>query len=289
MIWPPTPEPALALADESLLEIPAAFLHERGVIRLHEAAGADIHRLVTQLLDGEYTKPFVIDDGRVKRLHFSLTLVQSEMRICEPAELHLAYTQAMMAFLLLKPQPRHVVIVGLGGGSLTKFCHRHLPRTRITTVELSPDVIAFRNEFALPPDDERHRVVCQDAAEYFATTEEAPDVVLLDGYDDEGIAPSFANASFYENLATSLAPRGLLVCNIAQKTADSKGHLALLSEAFGEVLLMAVPEDGNRIAFAFNDPQLRPDPARMRREARALAERTGLDFAAFAQNLRPPR
>ena len=279
----------MALADETLLEIPAALLHERGFVRLNEAADADPRLLARRILDGEYTKPFVVDDGRVKRLHFSFALVQSEMRKDEPWSLHLAYTRAMMAFLLLKPQPRHVVIVGLGGGSLTKFCHRHLPRTRITTVELNPDVIAFRNEFALPPDDERHRTICQDAAEYFATTEEAPDVVLLDGYDDEGIAPSFANVNFYENLAASLAPRGLLVCNIAQKTADSEGHLALLREVFGEVLLMAVPEDGNRIALAFNDPALRPDPTQVRREARALGERTGLDFAAFAQNLRPAR
>jgi spermidine synthase len=279
----------LALADKTLLEIPAALLHERGFVRLNETADADPRLLARRILDGKYTKPFVVDDGRVKRLHFSFALVQSEMRKDEPWSLHLAYTRAMMAFLLLRPLPRHVVIVGLGGGSLTKFCHRHLPRTRITTVELNPDVIAFRNEFALPPDDERHRIICQDAAEYFATTEEAPDVVLLDGYDDEGIAPSFANANFYENLAASLAPRGLLVCNIAQKTVDSEGHLALLREVFGEVLLMAVPEDGNRIALAFNDPALRPDPTRVKREARALGERTGLDFAAFAQNLRPAR
>lgn len=271
------------------LEMPAALIHERGVVHLLETADADPAWIAKQILAGEYTRPFVVDDGRVKRLHFSFALVQSEMRKDEPWSLHLAYTRAMMAFLLLKPQPRHVVIVGLGGGSMTKFCHRQLPRTRITTAELNPDVIAFRDDFALPPDDDRHRIVCIDAAEYFATTEEAPDVVLLDGYDDEGIAPSFANANFYENLAASLAPRGILVCNLAQKSADSESHLALLREEFAEVQILPVPEEGNRIAFAFNDPALRPDPVHMRREARALAERTGLDFAAFAQNLRPAR
>ena len=274
------------MSPDGLLEIPAAFLHEKGVIRLHEEEGTDLYRLAMQLLDGEYPKPFVIDDGKIRRLHFSLALVQSEMLIADPWSLHLAYTREMMAFLLFLPRPRHVVIVGLGGGSLTKFCYRHLPRTRVTTVELSSDVIAFREQFALPFDDERQAIVCADAVEYFATTEEEADVVLLDGYDDNGIVPAFCDERFYAHLHASLSPRGILVCNLALRGEDRDAHLDLLSESFdGRVRVLDVAGDGNRIAFAFNDPNFAPDWTHIRREARALREATGLAFDSFARRL----
>lgn len=276
---------ALPATPNDRLEMPAALIHERGVVRLLEAAGTDPGWVAKQMLAGEYTRAFVVDDGRVKRLHLSLALIQSEMNKNEPWALHLAYTRAMMAFMLLLPRPRQITIVGLGGGSLTKYCHRHLPRSRLTTVELNPDVIAFRDEFEIPVDDERHRIVCADAAEHFATTGESSDVVLLDGYDDTGIAPSFANGHFYRSLAASLSPRGLLVCNLAQKNADSEEHLALLREEFGEVLILPVPEEGNRIAFALREAGPLPDPAALRRTARVLARQIDLPFELFAQRL----
>lgn len=264
-----------------LLEFPAALIDERGVIRLLEAADADISKLVRQLRDGEYPRPFVIDDGKQRRLHFSLALVQSEMQLDDPHTLYLAYTREMMAFLSFRPRPKHLVVVGLGGGSLTKYCHRHLARTRITTLEISADVIALRDQFSVPPDDERLRVLCADAVEYFATSDDRADVVLLDGYDDNGIAPAFCDERFYLNLRGQLRPGGLLVCNLALKGESRNAHLDLLREVFHDrVLLQEVAGDGNHIAYAFSDEPFPPDWGAAEREARALAQRGGLDFSA---------
>ena len=35
-------------------------------------------------------------------------------------------------------------MIGLGGGSLVRFCHRHLPHSRMTVVEINPAVVALR-------------------------------------------------------------------------------------------------------------------------------------------------
>ncbi|WP_374404743.1 spermidine synthase-like protein [Niveibacterium sp.] len=274
------------ITADGLLEFPASFLQERGVVRLLEAADADVHRLIRLLRDGEYPRPFVIDDGKLRRLHFTLALVQSEMDVADPFALHAAYTRKMMAFLLFLPRPKHVVIVGLGGGSLTKFCHRHLARTRVTTVEINEDVIALREQFALPPDDARHAIVCADAVEYFASTEDRADVVLLDGYDENGIVPAFCDERFYLAIRARLKPAGLLVCNLAVKGDESAAHIELLREVFRDrVVVQEVAGDGNRIAFAFNDEGYPPDWAAVEREARTLAQRVDLDFTGFAQQL----
>ncbi|GAA5175205.1 fused MFS/spermidine synthase [Niveibacterium umoris] len=271
---------------DGLLEFPANFLQERGVVRVLEAADTDLHHLIRLLRDGEYPRPFVIDDGKLRRLHFTLALVQSEMEIAEPFALHAAYTRKMMAFLLFQPRPKHLVIIGMGGGSLTKFCHRHLLRSRITTVEISADVIALREQFAVPPDDARLAVLCADAVEYFASTEDRADVVLLDGYDENGIVPAFCDERFYLNIRARLKPAGMLVCNLAVKGEDSAAHIDLLREVFHERLIVQeVAGDGNRIAFAFNDEGYPPDWAAVEREARVLSQKLGLDFGGFTQKL----
>ena len=170
----------MSLPPPGWLSIPASFLQEPGQIWLHEPEGKNRQLLVRQLMDGIYPKPFVMDDGKVRRLHFSLKLCQSEMRIEAPDELAIAYTRAMMGFLLFQPIPKHVVIVGLGGGSLSKYCYRNLARSRVTTVELMEGVIACRDWFLIPPDDERLKIVQADAADYFAGEPDRADAILLD-------------------------------------------------------------------------------------------------------------
>ena len=52
------------------------------------------------------------------------------MSLDEPDALVTAYTRKMMAFLLFNPAPKRIAMVGLGGGSLAKFCYRNLPKPR---------------------------------------------------------------------------------------------------------------------------------------------------------------
>ena len=82
------------------------------------------------------------------------------------------YTPKMMAFLLFNPNPEHIAVIGLGGGSLAKFCYRNLSRSRITVVEISQDFIALREEFCIPKDNERFRVVHDDGARYIEQVDE---------------------------------------------------------------------------------------------------------------------
>jgi spermidine synthase len=58
----------------------------------------------------------------------------------------------MMLVLLFNPAPRSILMIGLGGGSLPKYCHRHLPQCDITVVEINPAVISLREAFQVPPE-----------------------------------------------------------------------------------------------------------------------------------------
>ena len=93
-----------------------------------------------------------VSDARgVRTLHVGGEAIQSAMRLGEPFSLALDYTRCMMGFLLFHPQPRAALMIGLGGGSLAKFFHRYLRKTRVRVVELDPRIVsAARSQFALP-------------------------------------------------------------------------------------------------------------------------------------------
>lgn len=152
-------------------EMPSPFDSDGGRVLMLEPPGACAEALRSQLLDETYAKPYVMDDGERRFLHFNGRLIQSAMRLAEPNDLDLRYTQKMMSFLLFRPRPRRLLLIGLGGGSLVKFCHYRLPATHMTVLENNPDVIALQEAFLVPPDGPNLKVLEADGAAYLEQTE----------------------------------------------------------------------------------------------------------------------
>jgi spermidine synthase len=268
------------------LDLPAGILSEEGIIRVLEPPDSDAERLRNDIIAGRYDKPFILDDGRMRRLYFTLRYVQSAMTLKNPHALDLAYTRKMMAFLLFHPNPKRIMIVGLGGGSLAKFCHKHLPRARITAIEIDPTVIAMSGQFGIVPDD-RLAIVHADAADYLATAQADTDVLLLDGFDRDGIAPSLSAPAFFDAARRRLRPHGLLVANLAGAEKNWQPHLGMLRDAFDDrVILVRVSGDDNYIAFAFTDCNFPPHWALLEKTAQGLQRRHGLDYPEFLRKLK---
>lgn len=220
--------------------------------------------------------PLVVDDGRRRSLQFTPGDIQSEMLLARPDALVLDYTRAMMCFALFAPRPRHIVMVGLGGGSLAKFCYRHFPQARITVLEIRADVIALREVFCLPPDDARLRVLHCDAADYLARAPGDADVLLVDGFDRGGLPPALSSSAFYAACRRALRPGGLLVANIFTYDPDYVSALQRLRVAFDDRLTWFSRIAGNnRILFAVRPAAPAQQPARAQRLLRHLARAEG--------------
>lgn len=224
-------------------------------LRVPEAPGTPAADLRGRLLARTYDKPFIVEDDERRALVFSIDgSVQSEMRLEDPAALVNEYTRKMMAFLLFTPLPRSVVMIGLGGGSLLKFARRHVPGARITAVEIDAAVIALRDQFAIPPDDDRLHVVHADGAAYvrqMVRSGERADVLLVDAYDRRGIARSIASRRFLEDAGSVLARDGVFVINLAAHEPHCEWMLGLVREVFGApVFAVPVGWGGNTVLFA---------------------------------------
>ncbi len=269
--------------SEELLTLGGLTVHEDTLVRVREPAGVAPAALCQQLVAGSYDKPFLVEDGKHRAMCFSIDgSIQSEMRIDDPDALVNEYTLKMMAFLLFCPRPRHVLMIGLGGGSLVKYCHRHLPATHVTAVEIDANVIALRSHFRIPPDGSHLRVVHADGARYVADlvgSGARADVLLVDAYDRHGIAPSVTEPVFLDHARRVLSDRGVFVMNLAAYESDCAAHLRMIESVFGEpVIPVTVGWGGNTVVFAGPALRDRRCLAAAPRRARRVQEKLALSF-----------
>lgn len=199
----------------------------------------------------DFVKPYVYEAQGTKALHFSISEIQSRMQSQRPDALDLRYTQTMMGVLLFNSEPDALAMIGLGGGSLAKFCYRHLPTTRIKVVEINPHVIALRDEFCVPPDDERFKVRRGDGADFVRFAPYQFDLLMVDGFDSEGQPPALCSQRFYDDCYDALQPNGILVANLHAGDPSHTGLIARIRRRFGEeVLVVGDADRSNSIVFA---------------------------------------
>ncbi|MEY3840292.1 MAG: hypothetical protein RIR08_1028, partial [Pseudomonadota bacterium] len=125
------------------------------------------------------------------------------MRIRDPSEIYLEYSQQMMAWLLfLQSKPKmQIAQLGLGTGSLAKFTLEHCPGVINTAVELNPAVIvAARTMFDLPHDHDQLKVVQDDALSFVKNKRHHQqfDVLQVDLYDADAKGPVLSSLEFYK-------------------------------------------------------------------------------------------
>ncbi|GGX04479.1 hypothetical protein GCM10007242_07010 [Pigmentiphaga litoralis] len=224
-------------------------------------------------------------DGQIKTLHLSTPVIQSSMWVLKPDALDLEYTRLMMGFLLFHPAPARIAMIGLGGGSLAKFCYRHLPKSVIEVAEISAEVIALRNEFHIPPDNARLTIREIDGADFVRDVAARPDVLLVDGFDADGVPPQLSSQDFYDDCRAMLAADGILVVNLHQQDPELPVLLRRIRRAFDDAVFDVADDDGaNCIVFARNGPPFRaPDSVVPRRPGQLDRDGWRQLMPAFAQ------
>jgi spermidine synthase len=186
---------------------------------------------------------------------FQSSDIQSEMSSSDPNALMLSYTRTVTGFLLFNSSPKRIAMIGLGGGSIAKWYYYRLSEADITVIEINPKVIALRKVFRIPSDNHRFHVLQGDGADYVAETSDAPEVLIVDGFDNSGQPPQLCSQEFYDDCYRALDANGVLVVNVCGK--DDGLSIARIRRSFHQRVLVVLPEDGtNRIVFAVKRDRL---------------------------------
>jgi spermidine synthase len=196
--------------------------------------------------------------GGVRYLHLGSEWVQGSMRLDSPFDIHLEYVQRMMAWLLFMESSsiaeRHSMQLGLGAGSLSKFCFKKM-KIKTTAIEINPQVIAAcKLWFKVPNDTKLLSVILGDAQEVVAHElwRGQIDALQVDLYDQEAAAPVLDSYDFYLNCKSLLTEDGVMSVNLFGKDSHFEVSLSRIKEAFegGSVWCFKPTKEGNTVVLA---------------------------------------
>jgi len=187
-----------------------------------------------------------------------------------PKRMVFGYTRMMMAALLLVPEPRTVLVAGLGGGTLPTALVELLPDVRIDVVEIDQAVVDAARGYFDFEESERMRVHIRDArvfAKRALRQGRQYDLVLLDAYSGDYIPEHLMTAEFLDEIRRLLAPGGVVAANTFATSRLYDYESVTYQSVFGEFFNFRLKTSNNRVILAGNGPL--PDRAQLRTNARA--------------------
>ncbi len=236
----------------------------------------------------------VIEEKGVRSLHFGSSPRQSSLLLSDPDKLELSYVRAMTSWLLFKPALEdEALLIGLGGGSLTKHLLQHFSNCRLKVIEYRKSVVKIaRSHFGLPLDP-RLKIIIDDGGAYVRQRTESHaerySLLLIDAFDHENMAASIANQDFFDACKALLKKDGLLVINLWG--GDDNPLYAQCTEWLGrafkqKTLFLPIQDRGNVIGFAFNEDLPFFTLKQLRQHAIALEQYYQIEFPTFLKDLR---
>ena len=162
----------------------------------------------------------VEQSGSVRTLHFRLRGTdydESMVDIAEPLRLGMRYYRLMFAGFFFVPEPKRVLMVGLGGGTLSRVIAHHFPEAKVDSVELDPEVLRLAKKYFLFRDGANLKVYIRDARVHIKTLARRKakyDIIMLDAFRGGYIPYHLTTKEFLEECRSILTPGGIVVANL---------------------------------------------------------------------------
>lgn len=223
----------------------------------------------------------IYDTGDCRSLYFGGRYLQSRMSLNSPQLLILPYTHYMMFTLLLTDVLEHVLLIGIGAGSLVRFIHHHFPNCSIDAVDCSDHIIKLAKGYFQLPDNNHVHIHCQDGRQFISrlTKEQKYDLILVDAFDEKGMSEQVYTRQFFHHCIRALKKTGILCSNLWSGDPEKIEEISdALSSCFKNRLLLPVPDRGNIIGIATVTPVEWRKVCRCRSELRHLQTKFQLDF-----------
>lgn len=228
----------------------------------------------------EYARVLVTEADGVRCLAFDSPTSgrQSCLDASDPERVVLEYVRSMPVGLVFVPDPRRALMIGLGGGSLTRLLLPRLPKLQMDAVEIDPVVIeAARLHFGVV-ESSRLRIVAGDGRAFVQRASERWDLILLDAFGEDYIPFPLTTVEFFGEVEQRLAPGGAVVANFWSARPDLlRAQLRTLHEVFPGLHVFDGRSSGNVVAVATRDRQVW-SRERVLARAAAMGPRLGFRF-----------
>jgi predicted membrane-bound spermidine synthase len=174
--------------------------------------------------DTQYHRITVTEAGGVRNLRFDATR-QSGIVLADGITSAVRYPDYVQLAMALKPDARSALVLGLGGGLVSKRFWHDYPEMRVDSVEIDPVVVDVARRYFAFPTDPRLRVFTQDARRYVQTTKGIYDIVVLDAYYADALPFHLTTQEFFRETKSRMATDGVMAYNVISALEGEKSQV----------------------------------------------------------------
>jgi len=228
----------------------------------------------------------------LRTLFFDRTRVrQSCVKLGDPDHLEFEYARVMPAGLVWVANPRRVLVLGLGGGTIPNFLHRHFPQTVIDVVDIDPDVVDVAKRFFQFREDTTLRAYVADGRRFVEACRSPYDLIFLDAYGPDSIPYHLSTREFLQAVRRAVTPHGAVLGNVWDRSSNPlyDDMVVTYQAVFEDLLILEVPNAANQIFVAL--PQKTPyDRQELWQRAKKIVQEKGFryDFSDTLWRARRP-
>ncbi len=220
-------------------------------------------------------------NGSLLELYSGDGALQSAINLDAPHKLELKNLSCLMGILLFIPEPKEILLLGVGGGSLIHFFRQHYPNCLITAVDIDADLLEIMHQHMLLPEaDDRLSYIIDDAFNYLNHCDHYFDLIICDIFINNQSPQWLLKTSTIQNLHNMINREGGLASNLLINSDNEYRHFYRdLRRVFRQqALCLPVDELDNTITFGFRSEILLHDMTRYIQKAMQLSEQPGVNY-----------
>jgi spermidine synthase len=205
-----------------------------------------------------YRNILVDDEGDLRCLKFNVKTSktnQSCLYKSDPQRLVFNYTKLLFSGLLLVEEPKSVLIIGLGGGTMSNTLHQLYPQSTITNVEIDPAVVKVARQYFGFFENQNVSTVLQDGRIFIKREiikKQKYDWIILDAFNGDYIPEHLLTQEFLQETKSLLNKNGVLSANTFSVSGLYAHESATYKAVFGDFYNVRNYKNSNRIILATN-------------------------------------
>mgnify|MGYP003387579527 FL=1 len=200
-----------------------------------------------------YRKILVEDKGDLRCLKFNVKSTKTQQSCLlksQPEQLVFNYTKLLMTSLLIVPDPKRILIIGLGGGTMSNTLAKLYPKSQIDNVEIDQAVIKVARDYFGFFENNNIKTYNQDGRIYIKRAllkKQQYDWIILDAFNGDYIPEHLMTKEFLQETKNLLSENGVISANTFSLSELYAHESATYKAVFGDFYQVSNQANANRI------------------------------------------